>query len=186
MTPQQVVGLACRLFAIWLAVSAFQAYAIAHALRAAGPGAPTWVPYLIAGIYLLAAGVSWFLPMTIAHRILPRTSGQERLALPVTQVVTVACIVVGLLVIAFRGLMPVASYVSVCALWIASGQTLTTMDGWRHIDGMVGVLQFAVGLLLVFKARALSTGILAANGLAGHAPSLPPPLPSPVQEEPAA
>ncbi|MCY1547324.1 hypothetical protein D9M68_833750 [compost metagenome] len=165
MTPQQVVGLACRLFSIWLAVSAFQAYAIAQALKSSGPEAPTWVPYLIAGVYLLAALVSWFLPMSIAQRILPRTAGQERMTLPILQVVPVACIALGLVVIAFRGLMPVASYLSLCALWIASGQPLTTMDDWRHVDGLVGVLQLAVGCLLVFKARALSSFILAANGL---------------------
>jgi hypothetical protein len=167
MTPQQVVGLASRLFSIWLAISAFQAYAIAQALKSSAMEAPTWVPYLIAGIYLLAAFACWFLPMTIAHRILPRTAGQERMSLPLMQVVPVACIVIGLLVIAFRGLMPVASYVSLCALWIANGQTLTTLDGWRHVDGMVGVLQLGVGWLLVFKARALSARILGMNGLAG-------------------
>lgn len=171
MTPQQIVGLACRLFSIWMAVSAFQAYVIAQALKAGAANAPTWVPYSIAGIYLVVALVCWIFPMTIAHGLVPRTRSQEVLTLPLRQVVPVACIVVGLLVIAFRGLMPVASYLSLCAFWIAGGQPLTTLEAWRHMDGLVGVLQFAVGLLLVFKARVIGNAVLSSNGLDAAQPA---------------
>ena len=71
MTPQQIVGTASRLFAIWLLITAFQAVAIGGALKA-GSSDPSavWVPYLMGGFYLLAGLLCWFFPGHRSHLIL--------------------------------------------------------------------------------------------------------------------
>jgi hypothetical protein len=161
MTPQQIVGTASRLFAIWLFITAFQAVAIGGALKA-GSSDPSavWVPYLVGSFYLLAGLLSWFFPMVIAHKLVPRTKYDDVLRLPAQQALVVACVVLGLLVIAFKALAPVMGYLSVCALWIGSGQTISTMDADRHIDGFIGFAQLAFGLFLVLKAHVVARRLL--------------------------
>lgn len=161
MTPQQIVGTASRLFAIWLLITAFQAVAIGGALKA-GSSDPSavWVPYLIGGVYLLAGLLCWFFPMVIAHKLVPRTKYDDVLRLPAQSALVVACVVLGLLVIAFKALAPVMGYLSVCALWIGSGQPVSTMDAGRHIDGVIGFAQLAFGLFLVLKAQVVAKHLL--------------------------
>ncbi|MET3179885.1 hypothetical protein EJP69_26495 [Variovorax gossypii] len=161
MTPQQIVGLASRLFAIWMGVSAIQAVSIALALKA-GTNNPdaVWVPYIIGGLYLLVGLLCWFFPMAIAHRLIPRTRFDDALQLPARQAMVVACVALGLLVIAFKAVGPVLGYLSICVLWIANGQTLWTLDAIRHIDGWIGIGQLALGVLLVGKAHAVSARLL--------------------------
>lgn len=53
----------------------------------------------------------------------------------------VACVVLGLTVIAFRALAPVMGYLSVCALWIGNGQPISTMEPGRHVDGAIEFAQ---------------------------------------------
>jgi hypothetical protein len=161
MTPQQIVGTAARLFAIWLVITAFQAVAIGGALKAvSGNPRDVWVPYLVGGFYLLAGLLCWFFPMVIAHKLVPRTKFDNVLRLPAQQALVVACVVLGLLIIAFKALAPVMGYLSVCALWIGSGQPVSTMDAGRHIDGVIGFAQLALGLFLVVKAQVVARHLL--------------------------
>lgn len=161
MTPQQIVGTASRLFAIWLAISAFQAVAIASALTE-GSNNPSvvWVPYLMGGVFLLVAVLCWFFPMAIAHKLVPRTKFEDVLRLPARQALVVACVVLGMTVIAFRALAPVMGYLSVCALWIGNEQPISTMEPGRHVDGAIGFAQLALGVLLIIKAQAFATKLL--------------------------
>ncbi len=160
MTPQQCVGLAARLFSIWLAVSSLQAIAIGQALQIPGNRAPVWVPYLVAAVYLLVAAVLWLFPMFIAHRLVPRTHYDNTLQVQGREAAAVACVFVGLLLVALKALAPVATYLSLAAHWIGNAQPLSTMDADRHIDGLVGVLQLFVGVLLITKSRALAARMI--------------------------
>lgn len=156
MTAQQAVGLAGRLFAIWLALGAFQSWAVARALDAEGTLDVGSLPYSLPAIYWIAAVMLWFFPLSIAHRLVPRTRFQDRMALPSQQVVVVACIVLGLAVILLRALPALAAYVVTASLWIAAGQPISTMEAEQHVDAWVGAIQLAVGLAFVLKADALA------------------------------
>jgi hypothetical protein len=162
MTPQQAVGLAARLFAIWLALGSFQSWAVARALRSQGVMEATWVQWSVPALYWVGAVVLWFFPMSIAHRLVPRTKFEDRLALPAQQAVVVACIVLGLAVVLVRALPALSAYVSLAAVWIASGASLSSMDGTRHIELFSGLIQLLVGLAFVFKAGAIAARILPA------------------------
>lgn len=160
MTPQQFVGMASRLFAILLAIHSFQAVGMARALESAGSSDVTWVPYMLAGLYVLAALLLWFFPLTVGHKLVPRSRFEDRLQLPLNQTIVVACVVLGMYVVVARALPPLAAYLSVAAYWVGGGQKLSTLDASRHIDAVVGLIQLMVGLLLVTKAHLLSEHLL--------------------------
>ena len=170
MTPQQFVGLAARLFAVWLAVLSFQAVGIAQALNVEGTAkGATWVPYLIAGLYLGASALLWLFPMFVGHKLVPRTRFEGTLCLQSEQAVVVACIVLGLAVVVFRALPPISAYLSLAAFWIVGGQPLSTLELWRHVEGVVGFIQLAIGMLLALKAHALAAKLLPAHAEADRA-----------------
>lgn len=161
MTPQQLVGLAVRLFAIWLAITSFQAIGVGQAISSeTGAQNTAWVAYLFAGLYFLAALLLWFFPMGIAHKLVPRTQFEDHLGLPAEQAVVVACVVLGLLVIVYRALPSLTAYVSLAVFWIANGEPLTTMETERHVDGLAAFMQLGVGIFLVARAHRLTAIML--------------------------
>jgi len=157
VTPQQIVGLAARLFAVFLAVRSLQAIAMASALQGAGASTPTsWVPYAASAIYLVAALVLWYFPLSVGHTLVPRTRFENKLSLPLNQFVVVASVILGMFVIVVEALPPVTSYLSVAAFWVGGGQKLSTLDASRHIDGLVGFAQLAAGIFLVSRPTKVS------------------------------
>src|SRR5690606_9202189 len=108
-----------------------------------------WLPYAVPGIYWLAAVALWFFPMSIAHRLLPRTRFDDRMSLPVRQVLVLACVVLGLVVVLLRALPVLVAWLAEAVLWIAIGEPLSSMDPARHADLWAGLLQLAVGLAFV-------------------------------------
>lgn len=160
MTPQQAVGLASRLFAVWLALASFQSWLVARAVQNKGIVDAAWLAYSVPAIYWLAAVILWFYPMSIAHRLVPRTRFEDRITLPVKQVVLVACIVLGLAVVLVRALPLLAGYLSWAILWIGAGYKLTAAEAHRHLDLLEGAIQLAVGGLFVLKAQAITEHVL--------------------------
>lgn len=160
MTPQQAVGLASRLFAVWLALASFQSWLVARAVQNKGIVDAAWLAYSVPAIYWLAAVVLWFYPLSIAHRLVPRTRFEDRITLPVRQVVLVACIVLGLCVVLVRALPLLAGYLSWAILWIGAGYQLSAAEVHRHLDLLEGAMQLAVGLVFVLKAQAVTEHVL--------------------------
>ncbi|MBE7367022.1 hypothetical protein [Ramlibacter pallidus] len=162
MTPQQAVGLAGRLFAIWLALGALQSWLAARAVQAEGLPDAHWLQYSVPAVYWLAAVLLWFFPLSIAHRLVPRTRYEDRMVLPVQQLVTVACVVLGLAVVLLRALPALADYVAAAAFWLGAGQPLAAMDADRKAGLLVGAIELAAGLACMFKADAISRHVLPA------------------------
>lgn len=160
MTPQQAVGLAGRLFAIWLALGSFQSWAVVRALRSQGVLEAAWVQWSVPAVYWLGAVVLWFFPMSIAHRLLPRTRYEDRIALPAHQAVVVACIVLGFAVVLLRALPALTQWLAVAMLWMGNGRLLSTLDASSHVDLLVGGLQLVAGLFFVFRAHAIADRLL--------------------------
>lgn len=172
MTPQQAVGLACRLFAVWLALASFQGWMVVRAAQTQGIAQAEWVQYSVPGIYWLAAVVLWFFPMSIAHRLVPRTRFEDRMTLPAQRVLVVACVVLGLVVVGLRALPALVAWVSLAALWLANGEPLATMGPERHVRLLEGLLQLAVGSAFVLKAHAIAERILPRPGREHASPSM--------------
>ena len=161
MTPQQIIGLAARLFAIWLAINAVQAIGMAAAM-AEQPGAQTTAaPYVFAALFLIVAILLWLFPMVVGHRLVPRTQFDNTLSAPAHELLVVACVVLGLWIIVVRAIPAIAYYISIAALWIANGQPVTTMDQSQHIGFLVGLIHLGVGLFLVLRASRFAAYVLA-------------------------
>jgi hypothetical protein len=158
MTAHQAIGTAVRLFAIWLVVLAIQAVGIGQALQSQSEQR-TVLPYVFAALYFVVAVLLWLFPMLVAAKLVPRTKFEGTMSVPSSQVVLVACVVLGLWVIVSRALPSLAAYISLAAFWIANGQKVTNLDAARHIDGLVGLVMLGVGLVLVFKAEAVAARV---------------------------
>lgn len=160
MTSHQAVGLASRLFAVWLALASFQSWLVARAVLTRGIADAAWLTYSVPAIYWLAAVLLWFYPMSIAHRLVPRTRFEDRITLPAQQVVLVACIVLGLAVVLVRALPLLAGYLSWAILWVGAGSRLSAAEAHRHLDLLEGAMQLGVGLVFVLKAQAVAAHVM--------------------------
>ena len=100
MTPQQVVGMAVRLFAIWLVVIAFQLYGLARATVYMAPD-KTSASMIYGGVVLalILAVVLWLFPMLVAHKIVPRTHHTNTLRMPAREATAAASAILGLWVL---------------------------------------------------------------------------------------
>jgi|tagenome__1003787_1003787.scaffolds.fasta_scaffold20752324_2 hypothetical protein len=160
MTPQQIVGFAARLFAIWLVITAIEALGMATAM-AHQPGATsTFAPYGFAGLFLVAAIFLWLFPMVVAHRLVPRTRFEDTVRVPAHDLLLVACIVLGLWVIVVRAVPALAYYISLATFWLKNGQAIATLDQSQHLGFLVGLIHLAIGLFLVLRARQVTAYLL--------------------------
>jgi hypothetical protein len=151
MTPQQFVGLAIRLFAIWLVLSSIRYLSYApmeiaqmgqiaeHTARQA---------YFIGGAYLLAAAVLWFFPMAIAHRLIPRTSFPERMSIPAFSAARVGCALIGLWLFA-ESVTGLTWYFFSALLFTAQESFWDSMFPDMRIDAAVLVMKLVLSALLI-------------------------------------
>jgi hypothetical protein len=160
MTPQQIVGLAVRLFAIWLVIMAVQAVGMATAM-AEQPGATsTFAPYGFAALFVVVAILLWVFPMVVAHKLVPRTRFEDTLRVPANDLLVVACVVLGLWDIVARAVPAITYYISIAAFWLKNGQPIATLEESRHIGFLIGLIHLAIGLLLTLRAREVAAYVL--------------------------
>jgi hypothetical protein len=96
MTPQQIIGLAARLFSIWLILISFQMLMIASAMREHLNGEGGHLIYLLPMLPLTCAALLWFFPMFIAHKLVPRSHDDNKLKLPVREALAAASAIIGI------------------------------------------------------------------------------------------
>ena len=112
MSSQQIVGLAARLLAIWLAFSALQMIGNGMAFNNQQGLEPTAAFFVWAGIMFLLAALLWLFPMVVAHKFIPRTKFEDTLRIPASQATTIACVILGLWLFTVRVLPGLAYYLS--------------------------------------------------------------------------
>lgn len=99
MTPQQIVGLAARLFSIWLILISFQMLMVASAMREQLKGEGGHLIYVLPMLPLICSAILWFFPMFIAHKLVPRSHDENKLKLPVREATAAASAIIGIWVI---------------------------------------------------------------------------------------
>lgn len=101
MTPQQIVGLGVRLLASWLVVRGLDAF-LTNAIAFRANNMPDKVvnTALVTGWWLGIAGLMWFFPMWIAHRLVPRTRFENKLNVNALDAARVGCCLIGLWIFA--------------------------------------------------------------------------------------
>ncbi len=161
MTPQQIVGLCVRLFAVWLVVSGLQMIGYGFALEAQPNQEPTLVPFGIAAVLFIVALALWFFPMVVAHKLIPRTHFENVLRVSAPESAVVACVVLGLWLFAARALPALAQYFSIAALLLKNHQPLSEAGVWNLARLVEGVIELIVALVFTLKARVVVTYLLA-------------------------
>jgi hypothetical protein len=98
MTPQQLVGLGVRLFAIWLGIASVAYWVTIPAALAANNlgNKSNTISYAIGAAYVTAALLFWLCPMAIAHKLLPRTHYENRLSAEPHELAKVGSALLGL------------------------------------------------------------------------------------------
>ena len=145
MTPQQVVGMAVRLFAIWLVVIAFQLYGLARATVYMAPD-KTSASMIYGGVVL------WLFPMLVAHKIVPRTHHTNTLRMPAREATAAASAILGLWVLI--GALP--QVMGISGISIVGGGSHAVIAYFSQEPGRLAQFtasgfQCVLGLLLLLK-----------------------------------
>lgn len=156
MTPQQIVGLAVRLFAIWLVFGALQM--VANGMSANNqPGLePTSAFFIWAAVMFLLALALWFFPMVVAHKLIPRTKFEDVLRVPASQAAAVACVILGLWLFTVHVLPSLAYYASLAVAMRANNISLGTSDEFTISRLGAVAIEFSVAAVLCFKAHSIA------------------------------
>ena len=150
MSPIQIVALAVRLFAVWVALywARWMPYSFAQA-RASDGGMVMFAVLAVVGV--LAVLGMWFFPRTIARSILPATEASPGpIAVPTTWL-AVGCVLLGLWVL--TAAVPALAQ-NVFLLFYAKRENASLPEGWGA--GMVYiVVEFAVAAWLLLGSVGL-------------------------------
>ena len=156
MTPQQIVGLAVRLFAVWLVFSALQMVANGMSANNQTGVESTSAFFVWAGVMFLLAALLWFCPMVVAHKLVPRTQFEDVLRVPAHQAAMVACVILGLWLFVVRALPGLAYYLSLAIVMRANNQNLSVSNDFTIIRLGAVAIEFAGAAVLCFKAHSIA------------------------------
>jgi hypothetical protein len=163
MTPQQLVGLAVRLFSIWLLLLALQVIGNGEAMNSQPGLGPTNVHYFISGVTVLLAIILWFFPMFVAHKLVPNTKFENVLRIPAHEAVVVACIIFALWLFLVKVLPGLAFYIPLLVVMVRDNQSIRNYDQFNFMQLAPIAIHFAVAMILALKAYTISKFLLASN-----------------------
>lgn len=154
MTPQQLVGLGVRLFALWLALRSVGI--LATILSTPMPdGAPRGLGMAMGAAYLLVAVVLWLLPMTVAHRLLPRTSHGNVISVGGFEIARVGACLLGLW-LAIKTLPTAAWYVFRMVAVTTLTPAIEAFNVEAKVDMAVIIFQLALAAMLIVKSESFA------------------------------
>lgn len=159
ITPKQFAALMLRVFALWLFFTAAQIGLLTYALGGSGQD-NAGVSYALAALYLVGALLLWRFPLALAARILPQSPPAQGSGMDASGAASVAFISAGLLIIALKSLTPVANYAALVSMLLMTGQAERLLVPSLHMDGVVGLVMLAVGMVFIMKSRAIAGRLL--------------------------
>jgi hypothetical protein len=152
VTPQQILGLAIRLFAIWLALASVTYLgSIQAALVSNNVNGGAAAAYAVATTYGMAALVLWFFPMWIAQALLPRTRHTNTLTGEGHELARVGCALMGLWLFA-KTLPTFVWFVFRSAVFVGTMSSFSTLAAEDKIQLAVAVVELAFAVLLVARS----------------------------------
>jgi hypothetical protein len=159
MKKEEIVGLAVRIFALYLAVSAVTGLGTFMALSETGlPGTmPRAAMVAVVVIPLMLALLLWFLPLTVAHKLLPVMPPDEaRSKAGAAEYQAVALSVLGMWVLAEQ--LPTLLYWVGVAVYVhgEEANVLTAREYGKIASTVAGL---GIGFWLLFGARGI-VGVL--------------------------
>jgi hypothetical protein len=159
MTPQQIVGMAVRLFAIWLALIGLPyVWAIPSALASQHIDGHL-VPEFIGLVFLLVALLLWLFPMVVAHKLVPRTTSDNVLRVPALDAARVGCFVVGLWFFLKSG-PALVSFLFRAFLVSGTGSLFGSMDLEQKLDVGFYVMEIVISLFLLVRNELIASWVM--------------------------
>lgn len=156
MTPQQIVGLSVRLFAIWLVFEALQMVGNGMGFNNQPGLEPTSAFFIWSAVMFLLAIALWFFPMVVAHAIIPRTKFNDVLCVPASAAITIACVIFGLWLLSLRVVPALAYYLSLVVALKANNQSLLGSGEFTLVRLGAVVIELSVAATLCFKAHIIA------------------------------
>jgi hypothetical protein len=153
MTPQQIVGLGVRIFAIWLVVSSFRYISlIPYNLLINEMDKEAIVSSMIGVGYLMVALLTWFFPMTISNKIIPKTDFENRFN---TRPDEVACVAVSILGLwkTIDTIPALTSYLFQANLNAGTKSLFASLDTTGKSDVIFMLIELVIALILLIRAR---------------------------------
>lgn len=154
MTPQQIVALGVRLFAVFVALQGAD-YLIKIPLGMANTNlaGQVWVSLVGGAICLLVATLLWFFPMVVAHRIVPRTAHDNRLRLQPFEAARAGSCLIGLWLLA-ASIPGMLWYVFMGVASASAGESIVgALDGDQKVRLAYFAVQLVLSFVLVFKSH---------------------------------
>ena len=157
MTAAQIVGLGVRLFAIWLVVSVLRHLPGMWQFNASGAAASDGSTNVVVGvvavlILALAAGL-WFFPLTVASKLIPRSSKTDHLQLPVDQAQSVGFSLLGLWVL--TNAVPDSFYWLFMTYQASRPNSMLELRANEYLYMVTTAVEVILGIWLLFGARGL-------------------------------
>jgi hypothetical protein len=161
MTPQQLVGLFTRLFAVWLFISGLQMIGTGMSLRdSVGYGAGAGAIYVLSIVLCAIALIIWRCPTVIARKLIPAASNNTPDSISAVETATVACIVLGLWTLVGRAIPALIRDLEIIAIYRANYQPLQSLEA-RELSRLIeSAVDMAAALILIFKARWVAVYLL--------------------------
>jgi hypothetical protein len=154
MTPQQLVGLGVRLFALWWALTSIGT--IAAIFSTPMPeGAPKGLGIAMGGAYLLGAAVLWFLPMAVAHRLLPRTTHSNVISAGGFEIARAGACLLGLWLLV-KTLPTAAWYIFRMVALTTAAPAIDAFNADAKTEMAVIVFQLALATVLILKSESFA------------------------------
>jgi hypothetical protein len=152
MTPQQIVGIALRLLALWLALNSVR-YLIWFpiALIESDLANRTAYSYSIGIVYIVGALLLWFFPMWLANKLTPRSQFENRLNLQPLEAIRAGCALIGLWLFA-SGLPNLVWFFFRAIVFNSDTSAFSSLDLDTKLDIAVALFEVCFSLVLIFRA----------------------------------
>jgi hypothetical protein len=157
MTPQQLIGLGIRLFAIWLGLTSIAYFtSIPAALALLPSDSATAITYALGGAYIFGAVALWFFPMVVSHKLLPRTQYENHLNFQERELARVGICLLGLWL--FAKVAPTLTWFLLRSFIYteASTSSYSGLSPDTKIEVAVAAFQAGLALFFVFKAGVIA------------------------------
>jgi len=157
MTSAQIVGLGVRLFAIWLVVSVLRhvpgMWQFNASGAAAGNSTTNLVIVMVAVLILALAAGLWFFPLTVANKLIPRSSKADHLHVPLDQAQSVGFSLLGLWVL--TNSVPDSFYWAFMMFQASRPNSMLELRANEYAYMVTTAVEVVLGIWLLFGARGL-------------------------------
>ena len=156
MTPQQLVGIAIRMFSITMALFAIPYLSgMPTALRSHGMDDKVSASLIIGAVYLAVALLTWFFPMVISHKLVPKTTFDNRFSTRPDEVTTVGVALLGLWKVVDAA-PDLVSYLFQTSLRAGSNSIFSTLGAEGKADVCFILVELIIASAFLFKAHSIA------------------------------